>query len=447
MSTATTTISRPQGQPMPEHDNRREKDAPLRQDIRVLGNALGQAILRHGGPAVFDTVEQLRHNCIRLRECTEKLSHASSEEASPLQDEIAALTQEIAHTVDNCDLDTAIDVIRAFTAYFHLVNTAEQYHRIRRRRSHEASDSSKPQRGSLPALINFLQTNKLDATTVQQLLDQLSIELVFTAHPTEATRRSLITKSRHIAELLEAHDIGSVVTPRQQASWRRDLEGTIDLVWRTDAIRRVRPQLLDEIKMGIYYLNEILYDAVPDLYTEFEELLHESYPQVSVPPFLRLGSWIGGDQDGNPFVGPDTLLTALHLQQYHVIEHYRTTLAALAREYSQSLNHARITPALQRSLDDDAARLPDYDHELGPQATLEPYRRKFSFMWKRLEATLSAPPPPLTSTWASAPLEAASRPEAMSISYNSAEELLADLQLIRTSLLADGELDLAQGEL
>ncbi len=156
--------------------------------------------------------------------------------------------------------------------------------------------------------------------TVQKLLDQLSIELVFTAHPTEATRRSLITKTRRVADLLEVWDQQhEKMTPRQRKHWQHELEGVIDLLWRTDAIRRVRPQPLDEIKMGIYYLDEILYNAVPDLYSEFEELLHEAYPDLTVPPFLRLGSWIGGDQDGNPFVGPETMLTALQsaTHQYH----------------------------------------------------------------------------------------------------------------------------------
>src|SRR5205085_8185176 len=153
-------------------------------------------------------------------------------------------------------------------------------------------------RGSLAALISFLQTNRLDSQVVQRLLDGLSIELVFTAHPTEATRRSLITKSRRIAELLEARDCKNDMTPRQHRQWQQELESTISLLWRTDAVRHVRPQLLDEIKMGIYYLDEILYDAVPELYAELEDLLDSTYPGLRVPPFLRLGSWIGEDQDG-----------------------------------------------------------------------------------------------------------------------------------------------------
>src|SRR6266536_3472624 len=257
---------------MPEHDSRREKDAPLRQDIRILGNALGQAIQHHRGHAVFDTVERLRHNCKRLRECDRLLAEAAPAEAAQLQAEIVQLDQEITQIVDSCTLDTAIDVIRAFTVYFHLVNTAEQYHRIRRRRVYEASNIDRPQRGSLAALIRFLQQNELDTPTVQKLLNQLSIELVFTAHPTEATRRSLITKLRQLAALLEAHDREDDMTPRQRATWKREMESTIGLLWRTDAVRQVRPQLMDEIKMGGYYLNEVLFDAVPELYADLEQL-------------------------------------------------------------------------------------------------------------------------------------------------------------------------------
>src|SRR6266705_2472684 len=372
-----------------EQEQRTEKDAPLRRDIRMLGNALGRAIQQHDGLTVFATVEQLRRNCKRLRECEETLAHAAGTPAASrkLRDEIDALDREITQVVDGCDLDTAIDVIRAFTVYFHLVNTAEQHHRTRRRFVYEVNNMSSTQRGSLAALVEFFQRNNMDARNIQQLLSQLSIELVFTAHPTEATRRSLITKSRQVAELLEAYDHKAQMTPRQYAAWLRELESVVALLWRTDAVRHVRLQPLDEVKMGIYYLDEILYDALPDLYEEFEELLSATYPELKVPPFLRLGSWIGGDQDGNPFVGPDMLLAALNEQRKYIIRHYRNTIEALAQEYSLSLNHVRITPELQHSLDDDTVRLPAYDHELGPQTALEPYRRKLSFMWKRLEAT------------------------------------------------------------
>ncbi|HEX4206654.1 MAG TPA: phosphoenolpyruvate carboxylase [Ktedonobacteraceae bacterium] len=426
---------------MQQTENRKTKDAPLRQDIRILGNALGEVIQRRGGQAVYATVEHLRSDCKRLRESTQRLLFASPSESARLQTEIDALLHEIISSVDQCDLDTAIDVIRAFTTYFHLVNTAEQHHRIRRRRDDEASHKNRPQHGSLAALIDFLRSNNLDETTVQNLLNQLAIELVFTAHPTEATRRSLITKSRRIDELLELHDHEEIMTPRQHNNWQRDLEGTVDLLWRTDAVRRVRPRPLDEIKMGIYYLDEILYDALPDLYDEFADLLHESYPNVTVPPFLRLGSWIGGDQDGNPFIGPDTLMNALQLQRGYIIEHYRTAIQQLAQEYSQSLNHAHITPALQQSLAVDADQLSEYDHELGAQTALEPYRRKFSFMWKRLEATIAPTTPGNGADSKNKPVQQ------HTIAYHSSDELLKDLHLVRDSLLADGEPALANGPL
>src|SRR5204862_8244997 len=151
----------------------------------MLGYALGQAIQRDGGGSIFETVEQLRRKCKRLRSCTEGLPHASGTEVAQLQNEIAALDQDIACIVDACDLDTTIDVIRAFTVYFHLVNTAEQQHRIRRRQVYELTANPVAQRGSLAALVEFFQKNSLDGRTIQELLNQLSIELVFTAHLTE----------------------------------------------------------------------------------------------------------------------------------------------------------------------------------------------------------------------------------------------------------------------
>ncbi len=403
---------------MLEQEQRTEKDAPLRRDIRMLGNALGRAIQQHDGLTVFATVEQLRR----------------------LRDEIDALDREITQVVDGCDLDTAIDVIRAFTVYFHLVNTAEQHHRTRRRFVYEVNNMSSTQRGSLAALVEFFQRNNMDAHSIQQLLSQLSIELVFTAHPTEATRRSLITKSRQVAELLEAYDHKVQMTPRQYAAWLRELESVVALLWRTDAVRHVRLQPLDEIKMGIYYLDEILYSAVPELYAELEQLLSACYPQdqLTAPAFLRFGSWIGGDQDGNPNIGPSTLLEALHLQRSHIIEHYRLSLEALAQECTQSLKYCSITAALQESLQRDAACMPDYDRELGPQTAQEPYRRKLSFMWRRLGATLSM---------ARETNKREVNQVEQGIAYTSAELLLADLELVRESLLADGERDVAGRQL
>ncbi len=421
---------------MPEQEQRAEKDAPLRRDIRTLGDALGRAILQHGGTRVFDTEERLRLSCKRLRECTERLAYAPEPECTQLRAEIATLDEGIRDIVENCDLDTAVDVIRAFTVYFHLVNTGEQYHRIRRRKMYETTDLPVAQRGSLAALVEFFQRSGLDASTIQNLLNQLSIELVFTAHPTEATRRSLIIKSRRLAELLEAHDHETEMTQRQRANWQRELESTVALLWRTDSVLHVRLEPLDEIKMGLYYLEEILYHVVPELYGELEQLLHAHYPdeKLSVPPFLRLGSWIGGDQDGNPNVGPDTLLQALRLQRTRVIEHYRSSIEALAQEFSQSLKYCSVTEALEQSIAYDAGRMLDYDRELGPQTAQEPYRRKLSFMWKRLGATLTLH-------------ERYDDGKGSGVFYSRVDELLADLELMRESLVADGEQDVTLGKL
>ena len=429
--------------------NKTEKDAPLRRDIRMLGDALGKAIQQHEGISVFETVEQLRRNCKRLRTCAETLRSASATEAAQLQHEMATLDQEITRIVDNCDLDTTIDVIRAFTVYFHLVNTAEQHHRTRRY-NYETLSASTPLRDTLAGLVAFYQKNGINASTLQQLLNQLSIDLVFTAHPTEAIRRSLIIKSRQLDALLEEHDLRADMTPRQRALWQHTLESTITLLWRTDAVRYVRPQILNEIKMGGYYLNEILFDALPELYAELEQLLHDAYPQdhLTIPPFLRFGTWIGGDQDGNPNVLAETLLEALHWQRSQVIEHYRSSIQTLAQEYSQSLKLCSITQQLQDSLECDAALLPDYDHELGSQTALEPYRRKLSFMWKRLETTTTPGSTVGADLSRPSPIYRPSgKPHDSSIAYHSAQEVLADLLLIRDSLLADGEQHVAHGQL
>lgn len=409
---------------------REESDAPLRHDIRTLGEMLGQAIQRHSGRRVFETVERLRQDCRRLRDCAKNLPGASAADNAAYEREIAALDQEITQIVEGCDLETAIDVIRAFTVYFHLINTAEQYHRIRRRHAYEMANLATIQRGSLASLDATLQ--EIEAGALQQLLNQLSIELVFTAHPTEATRRSLITQSSKIADLLEARDAWQQMTPRQRSTWQSNLENTIALLWRTDSIRHVRLQPLDEIKMGIYYLDEVLYTAVPALYSTLEQTLQSAQPgtDFKVPPFLRLGSWIGGDQDGNPNVLPTTMLQALNLQRAHIIDHYRDSIESLAQQYSQSLQYCAISPDLAASIAYDAERLADYDRELGPQTALEPYRRKLSFMWKRLGAFV--------------PSEAG---RAKHYPYRQSAELLQDLELVHASLVQDDEAGLAHSRL
>jgi len=420
---------------MPEQEQRTEKDAPLRSDIRTLGDALGRAILLHDGSQVFDTEEMLRLNCKRLRDCSERLAYATEPEYTQLKAEIIVLDKTIRDIVENCDLDTAIDVIRAFTVYFHLVNTAEQHHRIRRRHMYEIADNPAAQRGSLAALVEFFQQNSLDSMTIQELLNQLSIELVFTAHPTEATRRSLIIKSRRLAELFEAHDHEAKMPQLRLTNWQRELESTVDLLWRTDSVRHVRLEPLDEIKMGLYYLEEILFNVVPGLYEELEQRLDTLYPdeKITVPPFLRLSSWIGGDQDGNPNVRPETLLQALRLQRARVIEHYRSSIEALAQEYSQSLKYCSVSKALEQSIAYDAHCMPDYDRELGSQTAQEPYRRKLSFIWKRLGTTLT--------------VHEGNDGKGENFFYRRAVELLVDLKLVRESLLADGERDLTPGRL
>ena len=420
---------------MSEREQRIEKDAPLRRDIRTLGDALGRAILLHDGSQVFDTEEMLRLNCKRLRDCSERLAYAIEPEYSQIKAEISVLDKKIRDILENCDLDTAIDVIRAFTVYFHLVNTAEQHHRIRRRHVYEIADKPVAQRGSLAALVEFFQKNNLDGRTIQKLLDQLSIELVFTAHPTEATRRSLIIKSRWLVELLAAHDHKAKMPQRQRANWQRELESTVALLWRTDSIRHVRPEPLDEIKMGLYYLEEILFNVVPELYEELEQRLHTLYPveNIAVPSFLRLGSWIGGDQDGNPNVRSEMLLQALHLQRTRVIELYRSSIEALGQEYSQSLKYCSVSKTLEQSIGYDALCMPDFDRELGPQTAQEPYRRKLSFMWKRLGATLT--------------VYEGNDGKEDHFFYHRADELLVDLMLVRESLIADGEQDLTLGRL
>jgi len=353
------------------------KDAPLRADIHRLGDLLGETLRRFGGERLFEIEEDVRALCKRLR-------------GAQASGKTAGAERELKRLLRRLSLDETIGVIRAFSVYFQLVNIAEQYHRIRRKRFYELRTPDQPQRGSLAETLRRLRGDFSDPKLLQRVVDRLEIMPVMTAHPTEAARRTLLEKHRRIADLLAAFDEENLAQRRRDELHAR-LAAEVESVWQTDEVRHTQPTVLDEVNHGLYYFDATLFDAAPALLDELERQLEENFPGVKLRDGatpLRFGSWIGGDRDGNPFVTPEITWETLRLQQRLVLRKYRDAVAGLSRRLSESSRFAPPTDELSESLKEDAVALPAVAAEVATRNAEEPYRQKLSYIYTRIENTL-----------------------------------------------------------
>ncbi|MCI0387562.1 MAG: phosphoenolpyruvate carboxylase [Acidobacteria bacterium] len=357
------------------------KDAPLRADIRRLGDLLGETLRRLGGERLFEIEENVRALCKRLRR--EHPDKGEGKRAANTERELKRLLQRLS-------LDETIGVIRAFSVYFQLVNIAEQHHRIRRKRFYDLRTPDQPQRGSIAETLRSLRRNFSDADLLQSVIDRLEIVPVMTAHPTEAARRTLLEKHRRIAELLADFDDENLA-PRRRGELQARLAAEVESVWQTDEVRHTQPTVLDEVNQGLYYFDATLFDAAPALLDELERGLEENFPGVELRDGtspLRFGSWIGGDRDGNPFVTPEITWETLRLQQRQALRKYRDAVAELGRRLSESSRFAPPAGELRASLTADAKQLPAVANEVAARNAEEPYRQKLSYIYARIENTL-----------------------------------------------------------
>ncbi|MBX5437409.1 MAG: phosphoenolpyruvate carboxylase [Alicyclobacillaceae bacterium] len=375
-------------------------DQPLRRDVRILGSLLGKVILAQCGREVFDSVERVRRAAKRLR------VEATADSRDRFAAEISRIPPE--HRAH---------VIHAFSLYFQLVNIAEQNHRVRRRREYERSSGSRPQRGSLRQAFLRLKEAGLTADELDKLIHQLGVELVLTAHPTEAMRRTILDKHQHIAALIERFD-DPLLSARELKDVEKQLRAEITALWQTRPVRKERITVLDEVRNGLYFLDEILFDVLPAIHLEMEQQLSQVYPDRTwqVPSFIRFGSWMGGDRDGNPNVTADITEQTLMLHFDLAIRKYDERLAALGRDLSQSLEMVAASPALLASLASPAD---------------EPYRAKVDQIRDRLQGTYRR-------------YHGDPHPGAF---YHGPEELLADLRLMEQSLLENKGADIADVKL
>lgn len=384
---------------------------PLRQDIRLLGRLLGDTIREQEGAQVFETVEKIRQTAVLF-----------ARGGDP------AVRQSLAELLDGLPKDVAQSVVRAFSYFLQLANIAEDVHHSRRRRAHDLAGSP-PREGSLVHALKAVSSTGVGGEAVADFFANALLVPVLTAHPTEVQRQSLMRNHREIAQLLEQRDRCNL-TPEERVENTAGLSRAILTLWASRMLRPVRLRVEDEVKNGIRYFEETFFSELPRLYRQTSQLLAEHFPEQSwkLPPFFRVGSWIGGDRDGNPNVNADVLREAMRLQASAVFEYYRKQLRLLVDELPLSELLIATTPALK------ALAAQSVDHS--PQRADEPYRLALSLVRARLEATAQR-----------LGLEVSHRSRDLVRAYTSAEELVADLEIMVTSLALDGKSLLAEGRL
>lgn len=372
-----------------------EKNRPLMEDIRLLGRILGDVIREQDGSEAFELVERVRQLSVAYRLKSDRAAGRA----------LDALLRNLSN-------DQTVSVIRAFSYFSHLANIAEDRHFVRRRLHHERQGHM--QDGSLVLTFKRLANAGVSTETIAATLQSAHISPVLTAHPTEVQRQSILAAERAIAELVAVRD--TLRTDRERADNEGELKGWVTQLWQTRMLRLARLTVGDEIENALQYYHATFLREVPRMYRALEEAL----PGVEIPPFFRMGNWIGGDRDGNPFVTADTLRMALRRQGETALGAYLEEVHALGAELSMSTLLSHVTPELQAL----AERSPDTSEHRRD----EPYRRALIGMYARLAATLESLTGKVALRQAVAP----------ALPYTSAEELLTDLRIVERSLRAHG---------
>jgi phosphoenolpyruvate carboxylase len=370
-----------------------EKNRPLVDDIRLLGRILGDVIREQEGKPAFELIERVRQLSVSYRL---KRDHQAG--------------QALDRLLKNLSGDQTVSVIRAFSYFSHLANIAEDRHHVRRRLHHERQGHH--QAGSLATTFERLAKGDVRAAEIVKTLQHAYISPVLTAHPTEVQRKSILDAERAIAELVGGRD--DLHTERERADNEDLLRARVTQLWQTRMLRTAKLTVADEIENALSYYRSTFLKQIPRMYREIEDAL----PGHDIAPFFRMGNWIGGDRDGNPFVTAETLQMALARQSETVLRFYLTEVHELGAELSISGTLAPVTPAL--------LVLAEASTDENPHRMDEPYRRALIGVYARLAASLHD----FTGTEALRHAVAPQRP------YGRAEEFLADLRTIETSLLS-----------
>ncbi|WP_310492435.1 phosphoenolpyruvate carboxylase [Dechloromonas sp.] len=388
------------------------KDEPLRDDIRLLGRILGDTVREQEGESVYDIVERVRQTAVRFA-----------------RDGDPAARNELAALLDPLPRDTTQAVVRAFSYFLQLANIAEDEHHIRRRRAHDLAGSP-PREGSLIFALDSLSTAAVSPEAIADFFAHAVVAPVLTAHPTEVQRQSLIRNHRDLARLLDQRE-RLQMTPEEEAENDLGIANSILTLWQSRMLRPVRLKVLDEVKNGITYFKETFFTELPRLYIQATQQLQKRYPDThwALPPFFRVGSWIGGDRDGNPFVTAEILREALRLQSAAALNHYLEEIHELGGELPLSDLLVQVTPEL--------LGLAEHSTDHSPQRADEPYRRALSGIYARLAATARV----LDH------VEPVRHEIGHADAYETPEALRADLKVLNNSLKLNGSGNLAGGRL
>jgi len=358
------------------------KEAPLRRDVRSLGMLLGEVLREQAGKDFFEHVEALRQGTIRRRDAE---AHGKDEEAA-LQ---ASKALDLVHSLPAA---RAILLTRAFAFFFELINLAETNHRKRRRIALQLSGEAGRQRGSLAGTLCEMRRVGIGAEEAMDWLKRVLIVPVFTAHPTEAARRTVMVKRRRIGEFLATLD--RIPIPEQELARLEDLiRAEITSLWQTDEVRSRRPTVFDEVKMGLDYYDVSIFATLPALYREISEALHAAYDLEidahELPLVLNFGSWIGGDRDGNPFVTPQVTRAAIRLARGHLLLFYQQQLDNLIDLLTTSAQQIKVSDALVRRLEAYVTQVHTPEAQVfGAQYEFEYYRRFAICLKARIQRTL-----------------------------------------------------------
>jgi phosphoenolpyruvate carboxylase len=427
------------------------KEAPLRRDVRSLGMLLGEVLREQAGEPLYEAVEALRRIAIARREAEAPQTGAADQAAA------AAHLEEALARVHTLDLPAAYQLARAFGFYFELINLAETNHRKRRRLSlqlNQGTSSSGPiQRGDLRGTLRRLREAGFTVEQVHALMNRICVSPVFTAHPTEVARRSVMFKRRRISDLIEQLDRIPVPEPHLE-SLERNVLAEITALWQTDDVRSSRPTVLDEIRMALDYYESSLFDTLPVLYSEVAGALAAEYPEdkssdlvtnkpgqskssatqaciADLPQLIRFGSWIGGDRDGNPFVTPQATRDALAMARGLLFTHYRRRLQNIFEQLASSTQQVPVSAEVTALLERYLSQLRTAgQNALEVRFPHESIRLLIACIMMRLGASPQSAVP--------VPPNPALKP------YTRAAEMLSDLTTLRNSLIGNSGPRLAE---
>lgn len=376
----------------------------LRDDVRFLGQLLGEVLIEQVDPDLLALVEKVRADAIADRD-------RGTPVAPDLVDEIAGLSEP-----------RLSELVRAFTLYFYLVNAAEEHHRLRLlgQRSLANPGISRPE--SIEAAVRALREEGIGRARMEAFLARASIRPVLTAHPSEARRRTVLQHLQRIGALIADLDLAS-----NRGEVLSDLLEEVTLLWQTDQVRVTRPTPLDEVQTGLFFFDQTLFDVVPQIYRDLARALAEAYPgeRWKIPPFLRFSTWIGGDRDGNPLVTDEVTLTTLAMHRASALRRYRADVARLGQSLSSSVRRVGVLPSLLDSIAGQAEALGEIGQQIVGRFPIEPYRQLLGLVDERLR-------------------RAEARTEG---GYLDAGGFLADLDLISESLRENRGARIADGAL